>query len=135
MGVLSLIVSGLWFVGRQRGLMTPESLQQIRLTDFPDAVHSAALSPDGQMLAFVRGAEPFLLGPGELYVKVLPDGQPVALTGDGTQKMAPAFTPDGSHIVFTGDGFSSLSVPIGDTTRPADSPSQLHYSLQLFRCT
>lgn len=123
MGVLSLVVSGLWFVGRQRGFTTPEPLQYIRLTDFPDAVHSPALSPDGKMLAFVRGAEPFLFGPGELYVKILPDGQPVALTRDGTQKMAPAFTADGSRIVFTSAGFSSLSVPVAGGTPAGFMPN------------
>src|SRR6516165_1494994 len=46
-----------------------------QLTDFPDSVSQPALSPDGRMLAFVRGASTFL-GPGDIYVKMLPSGEP-----------------------------------------------------------
>jgi Tol biopolymer transport system component len=75
------------------------------------------MSPDGRMLAFVRGRDPFLFGASELYVKLLPDGQPVALTHDATPKMAPTFTPDGANIVFTdSDGWSSFSVPVAGGT-------------------
>ena len=83
---------------------------------FPDAVHSPALSRDGKTLRFVRGSEPFQFGPAELYMKVLPDGSPVALTHDGTTKIAPALSPDGSQAVYTtfsGMGWASVSVPIG----------------------
>ena len=51
------------------------------------------------MLAFIRGADTFF-GPGQVYVKMLPDGAPVALTHDATTKMAPAFSPDGSVIAY-----------------------------------
>jgi hypothetical protein len=40
-----------------------------------------ALSPDGRMLAFIRGGDSFF-GTGQIYVKFLPDGQPVELTHD-----------------------------------------------------
>ena len=51
------------------------------------------------MLAFIRGADTFF-GPGQVYVKMLPDGAPVALTHDATTKMAPTFSPDGSVIAY-----------------------------------
>ena len=92
--------------------LPPPSLEYMRLTNFPDAVHSPVLSTDGKLLAFVRGRDPFLFGAGELYVKVMPDGQPVALTHDGTAKMAPVFSPDGTSVVFTTSDFSSSSVPV-----------------------
>ena len=52
------------------------------------------------MLAFIRGPSTFL-DPGQVYVKLLPDGEPVPLTHDDDRKMAPVFSPDGSRIAYT----------------------------------
>ncbi len=52
------------------------------------------------MLAFIRGPETFV-GPGQIYVKFLPDGEPVQLTRDNFSKMNPMFSPDGSRIAYT----------------------------------
>jgi eukaryotic-like serine/threonine-protein kinase len=67
------------------------------ITDFADSVVSPALSPDGRMLTFIRGPNTFL-GNGQIYIKLLPDGEPVPLTHDTLQKMSPEFSPDGSRI-------------------------------------
>lgn len=72
----------------------------VRLTNFPDSVTQPALSPDGRMLAFLRGPNTFL-GKAEIYVKRLPDGEPVQITRDNTGKMSPIFSPDGTHIAYT----------------------------------
>ena len=47
------------------------------------------------MLAFIRGENPSL-GPGDVYLKLLPDGDPVRLTHDEHPKMGLAFSPDSS---------------------------------------
>jgi Tol biopolymer transport system component len=52
------------------------------------------------MLAFVRGYSAWI-GPGDVWVKILPDGEPVQLTHDKVLKMNPAFSPDGSRIAYT----------------------------------
>ena len=70
------------------------------LTHFSDSVGQPALSRDGRMLAFVRGAGSFTTL-GQVYVKLLPDGDPRPLTADDYQKMSPVFSPDGSRIVYT----------------------------------
>jgi eukaryotic-like serine/threonine-protein kinase len=70
-----------------------------QLTFFTDSAVYPELSPDGRMLAFIRGNNSFF-GPGQIYVKFLPDGQPVQLTHDATNKLSPAFSPDGSLIAY-----------------------------------
>ncbi|MEE9183347.1 MAG: protein kinase [Acidimicrobiia bacterium] len=72
----------------------------VQLTHFTDSATSPALSPDGRMLTFLRGMGTFLT-PGQVYVKMLPDGDPVQLTNDDRTKMSPKFSPDGSRIAYT----------------------------------
>ncbi len=80
-----------------------------QLTFFRDSAVYPALSPDGRMLAFVRGDNSVLpLGDnnslfslGEIYVKLLPAGEPVQLTHDPTKgKLSPSFSPDNSRIAY-----------------------------------
>lgn len=78
----------------------PSRNNWVQMTHFADGATSPALSPDGRMLAFIRGPETFVT-PGEIYVKLLPDGEPVQLTHDHLAKMAPVFSPDGSRIAYT----------------------------------
>jgi Tol biopolymer transport system component len=78
----------------------PDRDEWVQLTNFPDSVAQPALSPDGRMLAFVRGAGTFQTE-GQIYVKQLPDGEPKQLTHDSSRKMSPAFSPDGSQIAYT----------------------------------
>jgi eukaryotic-like serine/threonine-protein kinase len=69
------------------------------LTHFSDSVVQPTISRDGRLMAFIRGRDIFL-GPGQVYVQVLPDGEPVALTNDSPDKLGPAFSPDGSQITY-----------------------------------
>jgi eukaryotic-like serine/threonine-protein kinase len=71
-----------------------------QLTFFTDSAVYPALSPDGRMLAFLRGSDTFL-GPADVYVKLLPTGDPVQLTRDKSLKLSPGFSPDGSRIAFS----------------------------------
>ena len=109
-GGLLLGSLGLWFAAQRLKPAAP--VEYSRLTNFPDAVHSPVLSTDGKMVAFVRGPISFLGGGGELYLKFLPDGEPVALTHDNQVKMAPTFGPDGSRIVYTNSFNDTFSIPL-----------------------
>lgn len=71
-----------------------------QLTFFTDSAVYPALSLDGRMLAFIRGSDSFM-GRGQIYVKLLPSGEPVQLTNDDAMKLAPSFSPDGSRIVYS----------------------------------
>jgi len=91
--------------------MNPAEWTQI--TDFSDSVVSPALSPDGHILAFIRGNDPFF-GEGQIYAKLLPDGEAVQLTHDAIPKMSPRFSPDGSRIYYTevGNSWEIWMVPV-----------------------
>src|ERR1700693_5520445 len=83
-----------------------------QLTFFTDSAVYPALSRDGRMVSFVRGNESFI-GLGEIYVKFLPDGQPVQLTHDGTHKFSPTFSPDGSVIAYSAvDPWNTFEVSV-----------------------
>jgi serine/threonine protein kinase/Tol biopolymer transport system component len=78
----------------------PDRSEWVQLTKFPDPVSQPALSPDGRMLAFVRSPTTFF-AVGQVYVKTLPDGEPIQLTHDSLRKMGPVFSPDGARIAYT----------------------------------
>jgi eukaryotic-like serine/threonine-protein kinase len=95
---LAVIVLGVLF------FRSSQSAPQIgtpweQLTFFTDSAVYPTLSPDGRMLAFLRASDSFF-GQGELYVKLLPDGEPLQLTHDASYKLSPTFSPDGSSIAY-----------------------------------
>jgi eukaryotic-like serine/threonine-protein kinase len=123
-GLAAIAVAGIgavWFASRKNSsaATSTRQVQYIPLTNFTDSAVSPTLSPDGRMLAFIRGNSTFK-GPGEVYVKLLPDGDPVQLTHDNGLKMGPvSFSPDGSRIAYTLGVWETWSVPVlgGEPTR------------------
>lgn len=74
-----------------------------QLTDLADSAVAPSVSPDGRMLAFIRGNNPFISAHSadQIYVKMLPKGEPVQLTHDPRPKYSVAFSPDASRIAYT----------------------------------
>jgi len=107
-----------WILLRPKSPDAAPRLEYTQLTNFADSAVAPTLSPDGRMLAFIRGESPFI-GPGEVYVKLLPGGDPVQVTHDGFSKEGPVvFSSDGSRIAFT-DGGNTWTAPVlgGEPTR------------------
>jgi eukaryotic-like serine/threonine-protein kinase len=105
-------LGGAFFLFRTQHGGSPASKDWEQITFFTDSAVYPTLSPDGRMLAFIRGSNSFM-GPGEIYVKFMPDGQPVQLTHDSSVKLGPAFSPDGSNIAYsTVDPWDVVEVPV-----------------------
>jgi serine/threonine protein kinase/Tol biopolymer transport system component len=113
-GLAVVLVIGLaagFIYYRQRPKL-PAMQEWEQVTNFADSAVFPALSPDGRMLAFLRGADTFTSS-GGLYLKMLPSGEPVQLTHDESQKSDPAFSPDGSRITYSvSPAWSNWVVPV-----------------------
>src|SRR5258708_2773719 len=78
-------------------------LQFEQITNYTDSASMPALSPDGRMVAFIRGADNMgnSASAGQVWIKLLPNGDPVQLTHDVVRKNAVTFSPDGSRVAYT----------------------------------
>jgi Tol biopolymer transport system component len=132
---LLLMAAAIWKYSTTSSAVTSPS-EYTQITNFTDSATAPSLSPDGRMVTFIRGGEAFL-SRGQIYVKLLPNGESVKLTNDGWVKYAPVFTPDGARIVYTrvggvgasvgGGAWDSWSVPAlgGESTRLLPNASGL----------
>jgi eukaryotic-like serine/threonine-protein kinase len=102
----ALLLSGLaaWLYlrskvpGSQPPIPNPSSFTQ--LTSFTDFAVNPVLSPDGRMLAFYRSANS-LSTRDQIWLKLLPDGEPIQVTHDPRLKYNIAFSPGGDRIAYT----------------------------------
>jgi DNA-binding winged helix-turn-helix (wHTH) protein/Tol biopolymer transport system component len=85
---------------QRKAPMERRELSYTQITNFTDSAVAPALSPDGRMVAFYR-SDTWFLTPDQIYVKLLPEGEPVQITNDPRLKYGLAFSPDGSRIAYT----------------------------------
>jgi eukaryotic-like serine/threonine-protein kinase len=110
--VLVLTTVAAFLFRRSSPAAAPTSKEWQQLTFFTDSAVYPTLSPDGRMLAFIRGDDSFITA-GDVYVKLLPAGEPVQLTHDSMPKMAPSFSPDNSRISYGhGGAWDTWEVPV-----------------------
>src|SRR5882724_7375579 len=110
---LALTIVAAYFLRRPSPGGVPASKEWEQLTFFTDSAVYPTLSLDGRMLAFIRGDSSFITG-GDVYVKLLPGGEPVQLTHDSRPKLGPSFSPDNSRISFGlgGQPWDTWEVPV-----------------------
>jgi eukaryotic-like serine/threonine-protein kinase len=97
--IAGVLAFALWMTS-SRNEEPAASVVYTPLTSFADAATQPNVSPDGRLLTFIRG-ESTTGGPGQVYVKLLPDGEAVPLTNDPHIKSDPTFSPDGAQIAYT----------------------------------
>ena len=100
LGVAALLALGVVFYLWETGTKPKNRGTWEQLTFLTDSAVYPEISPDGKMLAFIRGNNTFF-GAGEVYVKLLPTGDPVQLTHDNRVKLSPAFSPDGTRVAYS----------------------------------
>ncbi|MFY9842976.1 MAG: protein kinase domain-containing protein [Terriglobales bacterium] len=121
-GALLVVLAGITWGVYQHQWLAPKTTsvtsasEYIQLTNFNDSATAPALSPDGRMVTFFRGGG-YFLGSGQVYVKLLPDGESKQLTFDSNLKYDPVFTPDASRVAYTAlslknPGFDTWTVPV-----------------------
>ncbi|HET9695982.1 MAG TPA: adenylate/guanylate cyclase domain-containing protein, partial [Terriglobales bacterium] len=102
--VLCLVAMILFLRSRSSsGTAATPPLRWERLTNFDDAAEIPAVSSDGKLLAFLRGSGSFgsSTNVGQVWLKSLPNGEPIQLTTSAFRKQTLAFSPDGTGVYFT----------------------------------
>ena len=130
--LLAIGIAGFLLNSRARSVTSPAEYEP--LTDMAESATAPALSPDGRMLAFIQSGDPFLSA-GQIWLKLLPDGEPFQLTHTSTWIFAPTFTPDGTHVAFSsaekepGGTWDTWSVPItgGESVKLLPNASGLSF--------
>ena len=99
--IVLLVGAGVWALFSSGSPSAPPLTPRMEpITAFGDFAVQPSLSADGRMLTFIRGPESFVTS-GQIYVKLLPNGEPVQLTHDRMLKMMPVFSSDGTKIAYT----------------------------------
>jgi serine/threonine protein kinase len=103
---LALLVSlaAVFMLWRAKPRSTPP-VQFTQVTNFSDGALAPAVSPDGRFLAYLRSPAGVLgvsaQRSAQIYIQMLPNGQPKAITNDTRAKNWPMFSLDGSRIAYT----------------------------------
>ncbi len=103
LGVAIVGIAIWWVVRQHEEELSGKSLRWEQLTNFSDSAQIPAVSPDGKVVAFLRGTGDFgsSLNSGQVWFMTLPDGDPIQLTKTPFRKQTLSFSPDGTRVYFT----------------------------------
>lgn len=127
-GACAIIALGILLLPRltRRNAPTAPGLQWERLTNFDDSAEAPAVSPDGKVVAFVRGPGGGFGGvgsPGQIWLRSLPRGEAQQLTRTNLRKSTLSFSRDGSTLYFTqieaGFAWNTYEIPLLGSQEPA----------------
>ena len=123
--VAGALTLGIIRATRSNRARAPGAFEYTQLTNFTDAAFLPTLSPDGRMLAFIRGIPGTVGGKGDIFVKLLPDGEAVQLTHDGYE---PLLTSGNAKAPL----WDSIPADLVSELWPAEAHSDIrwHYQMQ-----
>src|SRR5262249_20352645 len=100
--VVGIVLLG-WLQFKRSSTSALPNLRWEQLTNFNDGAEIPAISPDGKMIAFLRGPGNFGLSTdaGDIWVKSLASGDVLQLTKSAVRKQTINFSSDGSRVYFT----------------------------------
>jgi len=103
LAVATVAIAAWWFARQREDSLSGTQLRWEQLTNFADAAQAPAVSPDGKMVAFLRGSEDLgsSINSGQIWLMSLPGGDPIQLTRTPFRKQTINFSPDGTHVYFT----------------------------------
>src|SRR3954470_10991384 len=104
-GLVTLAIAAL-VLHQRKPQASAQRMDFQQITNFSESALAPAISPDGRMIAFIVGPGGFgnSADVGQIYLKLLPDGDPVRLTQTPDIKQTLRFSPDGSRIAYTNVG-------------------------------
>lgn len=131
MVVVLLIASGAaWiyvFRGSTRTARPP--MRVVPFTSFPGREDQAALSPDGNQIAFVWGGEK---GDNtDIYVKSINGDRPLRITSDPADDLRPTWSPDGQRIAFVRFSSADFGFRVFVTSALGTAPERMLFSINL----
>jgi Tol biopolymer transport system component/DNA-binding winged helix-turn-helix (wHTH) protein len=97
--LLLIFTAAMWlYVSRRPAATARPTMRVVPFTSFPGREDEAALSPDGNQIAFVWEGEKG--DNADIYVKSINGERPLRITSDPSIDIRPTWSPDGQRIAF-----------------------------------
>jgi Tol biopolymer transport system component len=125
---LLLLTSGAaWLYLSQRRSEARPAMRVVPLTSFPGREDQAAISPDGNQIAFAWGGEKG--DNGDIYVKSINGDRPLRITSDPALDFLPAWSPDGQRICFVRYSHDEGTFTVFVVSALGTTPERMLFSL------
>lgn len=135
LAVILLIASGAtWlYVSRKRIETAHPTMRVVPFTSFPGREDQAALSPDGNQVAFVWEGEK--ADNADIYVKSINGDRPLRITSDPAIDVRPTWSPDAQRIAFVRFTPSDYKCAVFVASALGTAPERMLFSLNTVLAT